>query len=175
MLESESQQAWIDSNRWDTNTVSIFQEENKKVRIVVSFCCSILYIAFYPREIHTHIHMSTLLSQSSLLLNIVRIFLVHYVFAQCEKHRVFWAYVWWWWRCDTTARCLSRCFLFSQNIVFVSHILRMLSSKIFIVFSVFDFACLSACPRFISFSHLFAVHFASFRRVSFFTAMQIYV
>lgn len=173
MLESESQQAWIDSNRWDTNTVSIFQEENKKVRIVVSFCCSI-YIAFYPREIHTHIHMYTLLSQLSLLLNIVRIFLVHYVFAQCEKHRVFWAYVWWRRRCDTTARCLSRCFLFSQNIVFVSHILRMLSSKIFIVFSVFDFACLPACA---SFLFLICMPFTSLRSVVslFFTAMQIYV
>lgn len=52
---------------------------------------------------------------------------------------------------------------FSANIAFIPHILSMLLSTIFIVFSVFGFACVHS----ISFSHLFAV-LGRFRLLSLF-------
>lgn len=119
MLKSESQQAWMSSNRWNTNTVSIFQEENNKVRIVSPL--TVYHVLHYllARDTHSHasvqVYRSTFTPTFSLNLalylfapiRIVAQYRLDFsrppcIFARCEKHRI-WAYVWWWWwwRYDT--------------------------------------------------------------------------
>lgn len=140
-------------NRWNTNTVSIFQEENKKVRIVSPFTVCI-YCIIYSQEIHTHIHTSieahirqrftpNLAPYLFAPIRIVAQYRLDFSRPPCIRmmrkasHLGVCVMMMMTIRYDKKAKCLSRCFFLSEIIVFISHILRMLSSTMLIVFSIF--------------------------------------